>query len=278
MDPFDVDRLRRTSLEAVLQRLGAIRDQYDRRKWHAQKGVISVTGSKFFNWNCWRGGAGAIDLLMHLLDCNFKDAVNWLSNGPAMAVGPSSTKTTCPAPRFMPPVRDDSKLPRVVGYLLLCRRLSRQLIESLIESGNLYADSKANAVFLLLGKEKSAVGAELRGITSVRWRGMAAGSRKDLGYFSVSCTNPSRIVLTESAIDAISYLALHPDSLAISTAGANPNPAWLRSLIHQGCPVFCGFDSDQTGNTMANKMIRLYPTIRRLRPPKKDWNDVLKSL
>ncbi len=33
------------------------------------------------------------------------------------------------------------------------------------------------------GKEKSVVGADLRGTTTKQWRGMAIGSRKDLGCF-----------------------------------------------------------------------------------------------
>jgi hypothetical protein len=40
---------------------------------------------------------------------------------------------------------------------------------------------------------------------------------------------------------------------------------------------FCGFDSDGAGDRLAQRMIALYPTIRRLRPPNHDWNDVLQS-
>ena len=82
-------------------------------------------------------------------------------------------------------------------------------------------------------------------------------------------------MLCESAIDAISYIALHPHCLAISTSGANPNPVWLKSLINKGFEVYCGFDSDEPGDNLANKMIDLYPTVRRLRPCKQDWNEIL---
>jgi hypothetical protein len=39
----------------------------------------------------------------------------------------------------------------------------------------------------------------------------------------------------------------------------------------------CGFDSDETGEKMANKMIFLHPTIKILKPCKHNWNEVLIS-
>lgn len=53
---------------------------------------------------------------------------------------------------------------------------------------------------------------------------MAEGSRKDLGAFYIT-SNSKYVVICESAIDAISCFIIHPDCIAISTAGATPNPA-----------------------------------------------------
>jgi hypothetical protein len=156
-------------------------------------------------------------------------------------------------------------------------------LEPLIQAGTLYGDARANAVFLLLGKENLPVGAELRGTTARPWRGLAPGSQKDLGYFAVplqrslNCQNAaSPIILCESAIDALSCFELHPQCRCLSTAGARPNPHWLPSLLDQGYPIYCGFDADPTGDHMAAAMLALYPAIKRLRPPAHDWNDVLK--
>jgi DNA primase len=117
---------------------------------------------------------------------------------------------------------------------------------------------------------------------------MAPGSRKDLGFFSIPTCLPSHrqaveaqaqspIILCESPIDAISCFALHPDHRCISTSGARPNPQWLAALVAQGTQIYCGFDTDPTGETAANAMLWLYPTIKRLRPNYHDWNDVLIS-
>jgi hypothetical protein len=261
----------------VLRSFGGARDRYDKNKWHTPIGTISVTGCKFFNWNHGRGGGGAIDLVMHLLDCDFRAALSWLADrfAPPTALPPLNESR--PAAGLMLPQRDDSKLHHIRGYLTGVRCLPARIIGSLIDSGQLYADTKVNAAFLLLGKEKTVVGAELRGTRADRWHGMAAGSRKDLGYFAVGFATPTRYVLTESAIDAISCHTLHLDCLAISTSGANPNPAWLQPLINHGRPILCGFDSDPTGDAMAHQMMRRHPAIQRLRPAMHDWNEVLVS-
>ncbi len=59
--------------------------------------------------------------------------------------------------------------------------------------------------------------------------------------------------------------------------GANPNPAWLSSLIEKGFDIYCGFDSDDTVDSLANSMISLHPTVKRMRPTKHDWNEELQS-
>ena len=121
------------------------------------------------------------------------------------------------------------------------------------------------------------VGAELRGTSGRPWHGLAPGSQKDLGCFGIPAAPRPTVVLCEAAIDALSCFALHPDCRCLSTAGATPNPRWLRPLLDQGCRIYCGFDADPTGDAMAHAMIALHPAIQRLRPTQHDWNDVLRA-
>jgi hypothetical protein len=263
-------------LEAVLRRSDAHPDRSDRHKWHTAQGVLSVTGAKFMNWACGQGGGGAIDLVMHLHGLGFAQAVQWLARSSVLS-SHSEPQPTSLHPALLLPPPNPSKLERVRQYLTQERRLPPALLESLIDSGVLYADGRANAVFLLFGKEKQPVGAELRGTTARAWRGLAPGSRKNMGFFAVPADPRPAIVLVESAIDAISCFALHPDRRCISTAGARPNPCWLAGLLDQGRPLYCGFDADPTGDAMAQAMIDLHPEVQRLRPPQHDWNDLLKT-
>lgn len=271
------NRLRAIPLPAVLLAAGAAPDRDDKARWHTSTGTLSLTGRKFFNWNRGIGGGGAIDLVIHLYGMDFSGAVGWL-DGRFPAAGPGSASSAAPKHPLKLPLPAPRKLSAMIRYLTVERRIPTALVNRLITSRSLYADARANAVFLLLGKKNTPVGAELRGTGPHPWRGMAPGSRKNLGYFFVRDPGIDAIILCESAIDAMSCLLIHPNRSCISTAGARPNPAWLPAIIHNGLPVYCGFDADPTGDQMARAMIKRYPAITRLRPPRHDWNDLLKSL
>ena len=280
--------VRAAPLETVLLCRGAVRDRHDRRKWHTEQGPLSVSGPKFMNWQRGQGGGGAIDLVMHLAGVDFREAVAWLqqhlaaspptSGEPATHVpGTQSTAAENPGGLRLP-VPHARLLGRVRRYLTRRRGLAVSLIEPLVQVGKLYADSRGNAVFLLVaGKAQRPVGAELRGTGPRAWRGMAPGTRKDLGYFWIGERGSREIVLCESAIDAMSCFQMHPRQICISTSGVRDDPPWLDGLLARGYDIFCGFDADGPGDTTAACMLALHPAVRRLRPPAHDWNDVLTS-
>ena len=269
-------QLRALPLEQVLVWCGARRDGIDPSKWHTVRGVVSVRGAKFMNWSLGRGGGGALDLVMHVKGLDFKGAVDWLAQQSGRAE-PEPLAVAAAPPKLKLPAPDPRWLGQVTDYLVGERRIPVALLEPLIQAGTVYADSRANAVFLLRGEHDLPVGAELRGTSGHCWRGLAPGSRKDLGYFSVPAQARPALILCESAIDALSCLALHPGRGCLSTAGARPHPRWLGPLLAQGRQIACGFDRDAAGEAMARAMIALYPAIERLRPEAHDWNDQLKA-
>ena len=270
------NQLRALPLPVVLQQLEATPDPHDPAKWRTHQGVLSVTGPKFINWNQGVGGGGAIDLVMHVRQLGFGQALEWLERRFAGLAPPQPASMPREQALALPaPVTEN--WPRVERYLVQERKLPRALLSPFLQSGIIYADVRANAVFLLIGTDATPVGAELRGTTALAWRGMVPGSCKDRGFFSLPLTPHSAIVLCESAIDAISCHALHPAYRCLSTSGARPDPQWLSSLLEQGQPIYCGFDADPTGDLMARRMRDLHPSIHRLRPAAKDWNDLLRQ-
>ena len=269
-------RLRAIALENLLPLCGARRDQDDKHKWHTAQGVLSISGPKFMNWNQGVGGGGAIDLVMHIRQVGFGQALEWLERRFVGFTSPLPESTLRARALSLPaPVAEN--WPRVEAYLIEERKLPEALLSPLVQSESIYADVRANAVFLLVGPDATPVGAELRGTTALAWRGMAPGSQKDRGFFSLPSTPCQAIVLCESAIDAISCHALYPAYRCLSTSGARPNPAWLGALLVQGQPVYCGFDADPTGDAMGQRLLDLHPSIRRLRPSAKDWNHLLRQ-
>jgi hypothetical protein len=170
-------------------------------------------------------------------------------------------------------------------YLIERRCLSESILDSLIDERKLYADARANAVFLMVtGKPNRAIGAELRGTGDHIWRGLAPGTSKNAGYFWVGNRGAKQVVLCESAIDAISCFQLRTQHLGarrtaecicISTAGVRSDAPWLRPLLSRRYDIYCGFDTDEPGESASHEMIIRHPSIQRLRPPEHDWNDVL---
>jgi hypothetical protein len=281
-------RLRAIPLERVLPLCGGQPDRHDRRKWHTPAGTLSLTGPKFMNWTLGAGGGGAIDLVIQLRGLDFNAALDWLAHHFAGALPPEPVACLPPAVvslRLPPPA--SGLLARVLHYLVDQRRLPPALLDPLLAAGSLYADARANAVLVLRDDQNRPVGAELRGTTAVCWHGLAPGSQKDQGCFAIpvelgpialpAASQGRQVVLCESAIDAISCLALHPGYRCLSTVGARPNPRWLQPLLDQGCQLYCGFDADPTGDAMARAMLARHPTVQRLRPPHHDWNDLLRA-
>jgi len=283
------DRVRDIPLGTVLRFRGAKPDRCDKAKWHTEQGPLSVTEPKFTNWQQDNGGGGAIDLVMHLDDVGFRTAVEWLEQQLAaghFTAGEATTNCSSGKSSATPvetrqlqlPAPDDRMLARICHYLTARRHLAPALLEPLLRSGRLYADSRGNVVFLLVaGKAKRPVGAELRGTGPRVWRGMAPGTRKDLGYFWIGAKGSRQLVLCESAIDAISCHQMHSQYICLSTAGVRANPRWLSGLVHRGYEIHCGFDSDEPGDGCADRMMAIYPAIKRMRPPAHDWNDALVS-
>ena len=280
-------RLRSIPLPSVLREMGARRDRSDKSKWRTNQGTLSVNDTRFFNWHKETGGGGAIDLVIHLHHCPFHEALDWLQHHfpdsipRSLTEGMDDKRNDRPRPpiQFAMPRPDPGQLPRIKTYLVRERALRLTLIQDLIQSGTLHADRRGNAVFVLLGKEGRAVGAELRATGGTPWRGLAPGSRKDHGYFSLpSEAEEGPIILCESAIDAISCSIIHPGKRCLSTAGARPNPAWLSQLVSQGKEIYCGYDADATGERIAQAMMAKHPSVKRLRPARHDWNAVIKAL
>jgi len=107
---------RNIDIKSVLQRSCAQKDKHDKAKWLTRVGTLSVTGQQFFNWNQNRGGGGAIDLVIHLYECDFKTALCWLLDNFSLP-GVSERAPETEKPRFQShfilPEREDRYLERV---------------------------------------------------------------------------------------------------------------------------------------------------------------------
>lgn len=281
------NKVRDIDLVTVAERLGLEKDPVDRKKWKGFGCHISLNGSRFFDHDREVGGGGAIDLAKHVLDCDFKAAVRWLSDGWGMdaaagAVAARAAETVKEAaaepPPFHPPAPAARWWARVRDYLVNTRCLGGRLVDLVHRKGLVYADERANVV--MRGRQA----AELRGTGEERFQGLAAGSRRDGGGLRLRLGEPERLVVVESGIDALSFFEREyrrgeRDIEVVSMTGVRSRAPFIDDAIALGRKVVCAFDADDKGDEFANKMREAYPEahIVRRRPPKgKDWNDTLR--
>jgi hypothetical protein len=152
--------LRELALEDVAWQLGLDRDDNQPNSWKGHGHIINIDGSKFYDFapSSQKGGGGAIDLVMHVNNYDFKTAISWLhdrfgSSGVMRAAIAKTQKEVIeiaqqqPRPQFTPPAADDSQWLAVHNYLTKNRGLPEHLVSALFESELLYADERKNAVF-----------------------------------------------------------------------------------------------------------------------------------
>ena len=281
------DELRAQPLEPLAERLGYERHPQHRQRWRRDGSLLSIRGAQFFDHARGRGGGGAIDLVMHVRGCRFREALEFLQQ---QAVGRHSAAAPCAAPappaklrlptpheRLWPPVRD---------FLRTQRGLADAQLELCHRQGLLYADARQNAVFLCRDALGQPVGAELVGTRPApdgrTFKGLAPGSRKARGGFWLPAPDLplDALLLVESALDALSAARLlgpflPPDTLVASSAGVAVSlPPWLQAF--QPPLILCAYDADPPGDHAAAALQRKLPACRRLRPPAaKDWNELL---
>lgn len=289
MDKSRLAELREIPLDAVLERFGAQRDPQDpTRNWKTPAGRMTVTGSQFYNHDATQGGGGAIDLVMHLGGFRFKEAIAWLGGniGREAAVRQYQVESQkhaerildhTPAPKLGIPEPDAAKLPRVRRYLIEQRALPEAVVDNAIQKGRLWADRHGNAVFGLRDLGGKPIGAELRGTTDKSFHGV----RGEKGLFLTGNSRHQTAVFVESAIDALSYQALNPQALVISTTGSGITLMgdMARQLRDRGFRLLAAFDKDTAGDHLAAALGQALgaPVERQYPRVGKDWNEQIQQ-
>jgi 5S rRNA maturation endonuclease (ribonuclease M5) len=285
------NQVRDLPLKDVGYELGLEPDPKDKHKWQNENHTINITGSKFYDWKQMKGGGGAIDLVMHINECDYKQSVAWLSDrfGSSATIEAVTYKAqeiikTEPVQEFIPPVTAQDKWQYVKQYLTRQRLLPSGLVDKLHEQGLIYADQNQNAVFIRRSLDEERItGATLRGTAGEdnKFKGLAKGSRRKDGWFyfergEQSGDSVRRVVLVESPIDAMSLAVLErTDSvktLYLSTDGAGQIPI---EYLKQVKDIVIAFDRDAGGQEMAERIKAQLPNAVSKTPKAIDWNQDL---
>jgi hypothetical protein len=152
--------------------------------------------------------------------------------------------------------------------------------------GRVKIDRHNNAVFPHYD-DQGLCGYELR---NHGFKGFASGGTKGL-WLSKTCPEDRRLVVCESAIDALSHAVLFPDGYArYSSIGGKPNPiqpglieAQIKRMP-EGSEIVAAMDADDAGRELAKVVRRAFEAsgrndarFRIHMPSGKDWNDQLRG-
>lgn len=255
-------------------------------------------GKWIFYDNKGRFGKNSIDPIAFLREgfgITFDDAVYMLSGGAPSAPIAKPQKldtlkreiTPQEKPTYTPPTPAPDKLRNVKAYLIQTRKLPKELVLPLIDSGKIYATYYENpethkqtlvCAFKITDENGTDVGCDsCAPQLEFKFKHLFTGSNADYAwcfpYEVEEITSETPIFFCEAPIDTMSLCALSgTPGIYVSMAGLKDSTFNSVSEKLGGTPIIC-VDNDEAGDKFA---ARHSDVPRMVAPIGKDWNDTLK--
>ncbi len=238
---------------------------------------VTVSGNRWYRHSHGRGGY-PVDFVMEFYNATFPEAVKMLTGEEG-----EGRNSTCPAPSpdFRLPAKEENN-DRIIRYLTENRGIEKNLVEEWIGSGNIYEEKKHHNV-VFVGRDADGIPryAHCRGTSETKYRGDVAGSDKSYGFSHRGTDN--QLFVFEAAIDLLSFIQLFPKDWkkrSYLSLGGISSAALMAFFSErpQITSVFLCLDNDQAGNEACEKLAEKIPdgySVIRLKPSKKDWNEIL---
>ena len=250
---------------------------------------VMINKSEWYRFSQNKGGH-AIDFMKEFYGLSFAEAVKELlgeegagETNRRTAKEDAGRQKVCPIPLpglELPERNESCEIAR--KYLIEQRKLSEQLVDQMIEKGDIYESKNYhNVVFVGRDKEQNPRYAAMRGTDENRYRGEAKGSEKAYGFGHIG--TDEKLFVFESPIDLLSYITAVPEEWEMHSyisLGGLSEKAMKRMYteyphIHS---IYLCLDNDEPGNERCRQFVSLIPkelSVYRLEPVKKDWNECL---
>ncbi|WP_182432140.1 AAA family ATPase [Clostridium sp. AF20-7] len=238
---------------------------------------VTVSGNRWYRHSQSKGGY-PVDFVMEFYHATFPEAVKMLIGEEG-----EGRQKSCPAPSpdFRLPEKSETN-ETVIKYLTEIRRLEKNLVEEWIAGGNIYEERKYHNV-VFVGRDADGIPryAHCRGTGEIKYRGDVAGSDKSYGFCHRGEDN--QLFVFEATIDLLSFIQLFPKDWkkrSYLSLGGVSSVALMTFLSErpQITSIFLCLDNDHAGNEACEKLAREilegYRVIR-LKPARKDWNEIL---
>lgn len=250
---------------------------------------ITIRGSKWFDHKNQTGG-GAIKFMQEFYGMDFQTAVQELlgrSIPPLSNSPPKSDKQEQKTREFKLP-EPNSDMHRVYAYLIKQRFISAEIITHFAKQHTLYEDKNHhNAVFVGLNENGEPKQAHKRSSNSVGSTFRITCSGSDTRYSFAHFGEDERLYVFEAPIDMLSFLTLYPKDwqkhsyIAMNGVYENAVLTALKNHSNLSEVILC-VDNDEGGIEEVDRLRDIlnengYSNVKRLAPPYKDWNEVLKA-
>jgi len=213
-------------LELVAYELGLNRDKQDKSKWLSNDCTLNITNSSFSDELQNSIGKSALELLIHVNQCSFSDALVWLRDcfgeEQMLAAVTHHARTQAltiaqmvPPSAFVPPIPSRSRWGEVEYHLTRNHFIPQKLVQTLHKHGLVYADSFGNAVFLARSLALEVTGAYLHPPNGTdNAFTLYPASRRTRGWFHLSMggskdNTTTTAMLVSSPIEALSLAVLN---------------------------------------------------------------------
>ena len=250
---------------------------------------ITIRGSKWFDHKNQTGG-GAIKFMQEFYGMDFQTAVQELlgrSISPLSNSPPKADKQEQKTREFKLP-EPNSDMHRVYAYLIKQRFISADIITHFAKQHTLYEDkTHHNAVFVGLNENGEPKQAHKRSTNSVGGTFRITCGGSDTRYSFAHFGENERLYVFEAPIDMLSFLTLYPKDwqkhsyIAMNGVYENAVLTALKNHSNLSEVILC-VDNDEGGIEAADRLRDIlnengYSNVKRLAPPYKDWNEVLKE-
>ena len=238
---------------------------------------VTVSGNRWYRHSLGSGGY-PVDFVMEFYNATFPEAVKMLTGEEG-----EGRNSACPAPSpdFRLPEKEENN-DRIIRYLTENRGIEKNLVEKWISSGDIYEEKKHHNV-VFVGRDADGIPryAHCRGTGETKYRGDVAESDKSYGFCHRGTDN--QLFVFEAAIDLLSFIQLFPkdwNKRSYLSLGGISGAALMAFLSErpQITSVFLCLDNDQAGNEACEKLAEEIPnrySVIRLKPSRKDWNEIL---
>ncbi len=249
---------------------------------------ITIRGSKWFDHKNQTGG-GAIKFMQEFYGMDFQTAVQELlgrtvtplSHSPPKAIAKEEKK------EFKLPVANPN-MHRVFAYLIKQRFIAPDIISHFAKQHTLYEDKQHhNAVFVGLDENGVPRQASKRSTNSFGKTFRITCEGSDTRYSFSHFGKSEKLFVFEAPIDMLSFLTLYPKDwqkhsyIAMNGVYENAVLTALKNHSNLSEVILC-VDNDEGGIEAVDRLKDIlnengYSNVKRLAPPYKDWNEVLKA-